>query len=1180
MASEYHYLTNYMESLAQISPQPVNAFETLKSLLLLGAKEIYLSGLRGSSFAYLLAKLGLRIPRTFLVITSDNDAADELCQELRFYLGEEEINRPVLFFPAWETLPYDSCDPHPEKTNARLETLYHLQCDETFPIVVSPLRALMQQCIPPESLKRAVLDIHLLGEIDRDSLVRTLVEGGYQNVPLVEERGECSVRGGIVDVFPPLSVYPIRIELFGDKVESIRQFHPVTQRSISTLERFCILPVSEIILNESTQTHALKAIAERQKAGGIPSPLARDLKEKLSPARPFSGMAFLLEFFYDHLGTFFQYLPSDSLIWAYELSELQEKIADFFEAKNQSLASALAEGKVSSLGTQLYLTPDEIAGALEPLSKVWIEPLDILRPGKHTLHFSTSDNKDVYHHIMERKSQTRPLARLVQNLREWLNEYYSIHVVCHSETQKKRLHDLLESYGFFIQPQIHFSLFDSSVQKKETLTLLLGKINRGFRSRSDRLIILTEAEIFGEKYFRWEKPDIPEGYAISNLEDLHPNDFVVHVDYGIGQYQGLHSLEIGGSRNDYLLIEYLGGDRLYVPVYRLNLVQKYRGVEGERPVLHKLGGKTWLQTKKKVTEAIQAHAKELLKVYATRHALNGFSFSPHDQYYREFEARFEYEETRDQTNAIEDVLADMENPRPMDRLICGDVGYGKTEVVLRASFKAVMDNKQVAILVPTTILAHQHYQTFSHRFRDFPVTVAMLSRFRTPREQKEILQQLKEGKVDIVIGTHRLLQKDIGFKDLGLVILDEEHRFGVKHKERLKKMRMLVDVLALTATPIPRTLQLSLLEIRDLSIINTPPEDRLAVQTYITHFDGKIIREAIIREFMRNGQVFFVHNRVQNIEAMAQYLKELVPEARLGIAHGQMPEKELERAMWNFYQKDVNLLLCTTIIESGLDFPQANTIIVNRADKLGLAQLYQLRGRVGRSVHRAYAYFLIPRESSLTNEAKKRLQVMGELSDLGSGFRLANYDLEIRGGGNILGLSQSGHMAAVGIELYYQLIEKAVREIKGERLTPDVDPEIRLQIPAYIPEEYIPDIHQRLRIYKKMAGGIEDENVLDMKNELRDRFGPLPLQVENLLLITNVKPMLKKYLITTLDYNGKDIILTFHPEADKSLDKILALIQTQGKKVRLSPDYKLYISFQAADHPKEVIEKVKKILQE
>ncbi|RLA92582.1 MAG: transcription-repair coupling factor, partial [Deltaproteobacteria bacterium] len=910
---------------------------------------------------------------------------------------------------------------------------------------------------------------------------------------------------------------------------------------------------------------------------GVPSLLVKNFRDKLDQNGPFAEKAFLLEYFYKDLSAISHYLPEDAIIWFYEISDFNKKIEEFFGKTRQSLYSSRDEGKLCSLGANLYLTPEEIKKTLSNFTKIWAQSLDVFSPEKNTINFYTAENKDI-HQIIERKTHTSPFAKLIHKLQEWLNDYYVIVLVSYSEIQKKRLQELLQNYGLNVKDHPKFSFPNLNQTERQILMLTLGQIQKGFRSPEDKIIVLTEQEIFGEKIYLGKKFEIKESYPISSLTDLRIEDFVVHVDYGIGKYKGLHSLEINGNRNDYLLIEYRDGDRLYVPIYRLNLVQKYRGGEkSESPPLNKLGGKSWLQTKKRIKKSIMAHAKELLRIYAARQALKGFSFSPRDQYYREFEARFEYEETPDQANAIEDVMRDMESPRPMDRLICGDVGYGKTEVALRASFKAVMDNKQVAVLVPTTILAHQHYQTFVHRFREFPVNIAMLSRFQSARQQKEIVHQLKEGKIDIVIGTHRLLQKDIGFKDLGLVIIDEEHRFGVNHKEKLKKLRNLVDVLALTATPIPRTLQLSLLGIRDLSIINSPPEDRLAVRTYITHFDGKIIREAILREFMREGQVFFVHNRVERIEAMAHYLKELVPEAKLAIAHGQMPEKELEEVMWSFQQRQINLLLCTSIIESGLDFPHANTIIVNRADKMGLAQLYQLRGRVGRSNHQAYAYFLIPKEAYLTKKAKERLKAISEFSALSSGFRLANFDLEIRGGGNILGLSQSGHMAQVGIELYYQLIEKAVKEIKGEKVLPDVDPEFRLDIPAYIPEEYIPDVHQRLRIYRKLSGGIDENEISDVKDELRDRFGPIPQVVENLLAISSLKPVLKKYLITSLGFNGKEIVLAFHPEAESSLDKVLALIQKRGDQLKFTPDHKLLIPFSVKNDWKEMLEEVKEI---
>jgi len=1156
-----------------------NSFEKLRDLLLQGQKEIYLSGLKGSFAPFFVSTLALTVSRSFLVVTSDNASAEKVCREFRFYLGKnDEGYRSVLFFPSWETLPYDTTEPHPEKVVARLEALYHLQKQDSFPIVVTPFSALMQQCVSLQSLEKSIISIDFVRQTDREPLVEKLVFSGYRNVPLVEERGEFSVRGGIVDVFCPLYPYPIRLEFCADKVDSIRQFNPATQRSISRQEEVHILPVSEIILDESSRERALERVASFK--DDLEPDLWREFKEKLKGDGHFQGISFLLELFDESLGTLTRYLPDDSVVWFYDVSDWEEKIADYSETIAQSLASAQKEKKLSSLGEHLYLTPEQTKETLSPFSKVWVSSLELFRLKETSLTFSTSDNQDLFREIMETKTRGRPLAKLVKKIQDWLNDYFLIVLVSYSDIQKKRLQDLLGNYGLTATVCEDFSFPQHVKKEKAELILTSGHIQRGFRSPDDKVVVLTEGEIFGEKFSHWKKIEPREGDPISSLDDLQVEDFVVHVDYGIGQYKGLHSMEVGGDRNDFLFIEYRDQDRLYVPVFRLNLVQKYRsGEEGTTPLLNKLGGKAWVNTKDKVKKAIMAHAKELLKIYATRHALEGFSFCPPDQLYQEFEAQFEYEETQDQGTAIEDVIKDMESVRPMDRLICGDVGYGKTEVALRASFKAVMDNKQVAVLVPTTILAYQHYQTFSHRFRNFPVNISMLSRFQTSKEQKEVVEKLKEGKHDIVVGTHRLLQKDIGFKDLGLVIIDEEHRFGVKHKEKFKKLRVLVDVLTLTATPIPRTLQLSLLGIRDLSVINSPPEDRLAVRTYLSHFEGNMVREAIIREFLRNGQVFFVHNRVENIGAIANYLKELVPEASLGIAHGQMGEKELEAVMWAFHEKKINLLLCTTIIESGMDFPNANTIIINRADRLGIAQLYQLRGRVGRSSHQAYAYFLIPKEHYLTGKARKRLDIITKFSELSSGYRLANFDLELRGGGNILGLSQSGHLTQVGIELYYQLIEKAVKEIRGEKIYPEVDPEIRLKIPAYIPEEYMPDIHQRLKIYNKLSRGLEEREIKDLKDELRDRFGPLPEVVENLLLISSIKPILQKYLVTSLDFNGKEIIFTFHSEAETSLEKILVLIKDQKNNAKFTPDHKLIVKFSGGNTWSGIIEGVKFFLQ-
>lgn len=1152
----------------------------LRNHLLEGKRDLQVTGMKGSYGAFALATLALEVPQIFLIITSDNDAAEELCQELRFYLGEEHaLERPVCFFPSWETLPYDKTEPHQEKVISRIESLHTLRMSEYHPIVVAPLRALMQRCLPPSVLDECVISLQVDQEIDRDELMHRLLSLGYRQVPLVEEPGEFSVRGGIVDLYPPRHTLPVRAELFGDTVESLRLFHPVTQRSLSSVGKTPILPVSEIIVNEATAAQALATIEKRKAEEPIPARLIKGVQEKIGLRAHFSGISFLMEFFYEHPGTLFDYLSDQVIAWFTDVGDWRERVDSFFDTVASARAESEEEGNIASLGSGLYLTPQELAAHLEVYARVRTGSLTILEGDATAVSFSTSENVDLYRNLVDKRSEARPLAQLVKLFREWLDDYYSIVLVTHSETQKRRFHDLLEEYALIVQGPASLSLSRLGPSTDGIIQLTIGQIQRGFRSAADRIAILTEAEVFGERQAQRKRVKVRDAAeAISSLEDLKVDECVVHVDYGIGRYKGLHSLDIGGSRSDFLLIEYRDDDRLYVPAHRLNLVQKYRGVEDEIPPLSKLGGTAWGQTKKKIKESIQAHAKELLKIYASRQALTGYSFSARDDDYRVFEARFEFDETADQMSAIEDVIEDMERNRPMDRLVCGDTGYGKTEVALRAAFKAVSDAKQVTLLVPTTVLAHQHYQTFSRRFRDFPIIVGMLSRFQAPREQKRIIEEAKQGKIDILIGTHRLLQKDVGFKDLGLVIIDEEHRFGVQHKEKFKRMRELVDVLTMTATPIPRTLQLSMLGIRDLSIINSPPENRLAVKTFITHFDEKVVREAVIREFLRDGQVFFVHNRVERIESMADMLQKIVPEARLAIAHGQMQEKELEAVMLAFQQREVNLLLCTSIIESGLDFPNANTIIINRSDKMGLAQLYQLRGRVGRSNHQAYAYFLVPGEQLLTSKGKKRLEALAEFSDLSSGFRLASYDLEIRGGGNILGLSQSGHMNQVGIELYYELIEKAVKEIKGEKVLPEIDPEIKVRIPAYIPEEYVPDIHQRLRIYKKLAGGLDDEAIADVRSELRDRFGAVPAEVENLLLISGVKRILKELLVTSLEYSGGTIVLAFNPEDGASFDKVLALLQNHGNRLRFTPDHKLLVPFSQGQSWEAMVEKIKELL--
>ncbi|MDP3016111.1 MAG: transcription-repair coupling factor, partial [Deltaproteobacteria bacterium] len=706
--------------------------------------------------------------------------------------------------------------------------------------------------------------------------------------------------------------------------------------------------------------------------------------------------------------------------------------------------------------------------------------------------------------------------------------------------------------------------FGEVMEERGVITLLIGLLSSGFQAFEEGWVLLTEEEIFGERRrLREEKPGkrLPkgEGAPLSSYGELRENDFIVHTDYGIGLYRGLRHLKIGTVSNDYLLLEYLDADKLYVPVDRLNLIQRFIGGDGNHPRLDKLGGRSWQRAKKRAKDAISEMVKEILDLYAAREAFKGMTFAPVDQFYREFEATFQYEETPDQVRAIEEVMNDMGNPKPMDRLVCGDVGFGKTEVALRAAYRAVMDGRQVAFLVPTTVLAQQHHQTFCERFKNYPVVIEVLSRFKSPRDQKKILQRLRDGKVDIVIGTHRLLQKDVSFHDLGLVVVDEEHRFGVNHKEKLKQMRKMVDVITLTATPIPRTLQLAISGIRDLSLIQTPPENRLSIRTFVTRYEDEVVREAVLRELARGGQVFFVHHRVQNIYSMAAHLRKLVPEARLAIAHGQMKERELEKVMFQFVRGEHNLLVCTSIIESGLDIPAANTILINHAEHFGLADLYQLRGRVGRGRHQAYAYLLIPSGLSLSRDAAKRFRAIQELSALGSGFKLALQDMEIRGAGNLLGRSQSGNISAVGLEYYTQLMEKAVKELRGEEVIEEITPEIHFHLPAFIPEKYVEDSEERLRLYRRLSHSRSDEAVEMIREELTDRFGKIPAEAAHLFEVIKVKILLTKLSIRKFEETPSQMVLTFDETTRISPQRVVEWVQQGEGRYRLTPDSMLVV---------------------
>ncbi len=1122
-------------------------------------QNLRLHGLHGSSKAFLLASAFKSLKRPLLVVLPAQEAAEDFTDDLKFFLPGQ-----VYIYPSTELLPFEPHPAHQEIMASRVELLFRLLGGAPL-VIVSAAPSLMQRVIPGKELGKRSVEIKKGAEYDRDSLLLKLQEMGYSRMSLVEERGETSVRGGILDIFPPMHPSPLRIEFFGDEVESIRLFDLSTQRSLKDLDEARILPARETVLLKEARIIARERLMERADTLGLKREAWEPLSDKLREGAASINLDPLLPLFYERLDTIFDYLGPACLITIIDPESVGSEAERFGHEVEEAVARLKTKGQFFVEPESLYLGPDEMKSGLEKFPIIKIEVFKSVG-----IEIPTEANIGLKQDIALNKGEGL-LKPLVDRINEWTAEGQRVFLTAHNRGQAERTKELLEGYG--LVPKIIKG--EEALDMTEAgLAIAIGSLSTGFRLPAETLAIISEEEVFGDRVKRRAPPSRKLDAFLTQLQDLSVGDFIVHKKHGIGLYRGLKKLSIDGIDNEFLLTEYRGGDKLYLPVWRMDLVSKYHGLEGRAPELDKLGGPGWERSKKKVKESVERLAGELLKLYAERQAAEGFAFSPATRIFHEFEAGFEYEETPDQARAIEESLRDMEEPRPMDRLVCGDVGYGKTEVAIRAAFKAVLDKKQVAVLVPTTVLAQQHYRTFSKRLAPFPVIVEVLSRFKSKKEQKEIADKLGEGKIDIIIGTHRLLQRDIGFKDLGLIVIDEEHRFGVAHKERLKQMRKRVDVLTLTATPIPRTLHMSLASIRELSIINTPPEDRLAIKTNIVGFNDAVIAEAIERELNRGGQVFFVHNRVQSIGAMEDLLRRVVPRARVAVAHGQMKEHELEEKMLGFVNRDYDILLSTAIIESGLDIPSANTIIINRADRFGLAELYQLRGRVGRSRHRAYAYFICPPVMELTDDARKRIEVIQELCEPGSGFKVATYDLEIRGAGELLGTAQSGQIAAVGFEMYTQLLEEAVRELKGEEAADEIEPEINLKVSHYIPEEYIPDTRQRLSFYKRLASITSEDEVHSIKEELIDRYGEVPSLLDNLVQIMELKLILKRLKIRELIQKGTRLYITFsdlsESEAgDRTAKKALKMAETEPKRFRLTPDSKFIVFMRAGEAPLE-----------
>jgi len=1040
-----------------------------------------------------------------------------------------------------------------------MDVLYRWAAPEPGTVVVAPWAALALRVPSREAVRRRTVRLNTRQDLDRDALVETLLGAGYARQPVVEERGEMAVRGGIVDFFPPQRSRPVRVELIGDEVESIRDFDPASQRSQQELLGAVAPPPREILFDRELvveRSDEIRSLAESQ---GVPARSVDTLIDSLLRGHLPPGVEAVAPLLQPAMETVVDFLSSDALIVVDEPAQGRDRLRRFMEEGRENYHAARSAERLVSPPDELLIPAETLERAIAQRQPVSLEQVLITGgpdPGE-IYPVEVRGHEDLAIRIQGARTSGDALAPLMDQLWEWMQERWRVTLSASSLSGVERLRTLLREYGLETRlarepkPWWEWS-------KPGHVEVRVATLSQGFTLPLESLAVVTEEEIFGPREKRRRTSKWREGMAIEALAELAPGDHLVHADHGIGIYRGLVMLEVGRVTDEFLRLEYEGGDRLFLPVHRLNLIQRYVGAEGSPPRMDRLGGTTWEKTKRTVRKSMLGMARELLAVHAAREVAPGHGYPPRDRGLEEFEAAFPFEETPDQATAIEDVLADLGRPVPMDRLVCGDVGYGKTEVAARAAFQVVMEGKQVAVLAPTTILCQQHIETFERRFEGYPIQIESLSRFRTPKDAKQILEGLASGRVDIVIGTHRLLQKSVSYRDLGLLVVDEEHRFGVAHKEQIKQVKKTVDVLTLTATPIPRTLQMAFTGLRDLSVINTPPPDRLSIRTQVCRFDESLIREVILREVRRGGQVFFVHNRVRSIGAIAALLERILPEVKVLVAHGQMRERELEDRMMSFMRGEADVLLCTTIVESGLDIPRANSMLINRADALGLAQLYQLRGRIGRSQRRAYAYLMVPGEGALTDDATRRLEAIQDLSALGSGFRLANMDLEIRGAGNLLGKEQSGILGAVGFETYMQLLEEAVEELRGGVREIPIDPEIRLPVAARLPDDYVADVSQRLVLYKRLASAANDREVARIRDELLDRYGPLPPETENLLDVIRVKIAARRLGVVAVDVVGDEIVLAAAPTSRADPRILLDLIEGDGAGARVTPDHKIH----------------------
>jgi transcription-repair coupling factor (superfamily II helicase) len=1134
-------------------------FRRIASETVRGETDVIVSGLAGSSRALFIAGLWNSLRRPLIVVTPQDRGVETLATDIAYFHNELNggANR-VCPFPAWETDPYAGLTPHADIQQARATALWRLR-NKQVDIVIASTRSMATRLAGPSQFDTYSLHVTSGEDLSQELLIEHLANAGYLRQEPVGSPGEFSVRGGIVDVFSPLMRNPVRIEFFGDSVDSIREFDLDDQRSRGPIQHIDLLPMQDSVITREM----LRDWGARARQHWPDEAFQKDLNEKLVFAdngELFAGASYVMPIVRPLEATLFDYAESAVLILD-EPEVSDEAYKKFFAALEQRYEQTSNAGGVALSPNAIFVTPDELCSLSAANRRLYLEELG----STGTSVFVKGQPSEKFHGRVK---------EMAESVGESYKAGHEVVLLGSTIGMAERLRDIVHEYG--VPFRCEFGDQPLKAVEDATVPIIgIGKISAGFRLPDVNLEVYAETDIFDESEHLPQQHRRRQKISsfVSDLQDLKPGDYVVHIDHGIGTYSGLTLVH----EKECMVLFYQGGDRLYVPLERLDLIQKYSSTEGAKPQLDKLGGTTWVARKTRAKRAIRDMAQELLKLYAERKVASGFAFSSDSEWQKEFEEAFQYEETPDQLTAIADIKRDMESAMPMDRLICGDVGYGKTEVAMRAAFKAIGDGKQVAVLTPTTVLCYQHFETFKERFAAFPVTIAMLSRFVSPKGQKKIVSDLEVGKVDIVIGTHRLLSKDIKFQDLGLMVIDEEQRFGVAHKERLKQIKKQVDVVTMTATPIPRTLNMALSGLRDMSVIETPPRDRLAIQTVVVKFKPAVIENAINFELERGGQVYIVHNRVESIYSLANFMQKICPKARVGVGHGQMGEKELETVMTRFMHHEFDVLVATTIIENGLDIPLANTLVVNRADRYGLSQLYQLRGRVGRSNRRAYAYLLIPSDETLTQIARRRLAAIREFSELGAGFRIAALDLELRGAGNLLGGQQHGHIEAIGFDLYCQLLERTIEELRTGETLPEVETAINLRVDLKIPSDFIDEEVPRLRVYKQIASTRSEAELDNLYRDFEDRFGELPLQVRNLLEYARLRILGRARGVTAIERTAQGIDIKFHETARIDPERIVELVGA-GNGVTFAPPATLRL--QPPARPADLFGSIENVLRE